>query len=275
MSLKIARMASRSRRLRNLKRTFGVAGFAALSCNAVFAQERENVFRLSSMQLTASTLQSADAKQDPASKADEAKAGKTSEDVIRFKPEAKDSASDKASDAATSKDTASKDAAGNDQAKTKNREPIVLPALPLPNTSIAGVGTGATPEDQVLGRLPPTIPLPYGADRYGFWNLDTKTWNAPVFCHQPVYFEDTMLERHGHERAPCIQPLLAGTRFFSDVIFLPYNAYLQRPLEERYNTGHYRPGSAAPAIRQRSYYDPGAMRFQLLTTGTTVLAFQP
>jgi hypothetical protein len=159
--------------------------------------------------------------------------------------------------------------------KRNTREPLVLPPLGTPNTSIKGLGTGSTPEDMVAGRLPPVVSLPFGSDRYGAWALDYKTWIAPVYCHQPTYFEDVMLERHGHERCPSLQPLLSGTRFFSDVALMPYNAYLNPPLKNIPNTGYYRPGSTAPCLRQRPTYDKGAIRFQLLTTGTSVLAFQP
>ncbi len=170
-----------------------------------------------------------------------------------------------------------KDATTVDRAPTsvKNRDPLVLPALTVPNTSIQVDGTNSVPEDLVAGRLPSVIYLPYGPDRYGFWALETKTWIAPVYCHQPLYFEDVMLERHGQERIPCLQPLLSGTRFFSDIVLMPYNAYLHPPLQERASAGHYRPGSTAPALRQRPPYDAGAIRFQLLTTGTVVLAGQP
>ncbi len=185
------------------------------------------------------------------------------------------------SNAASSQSVDSRDPASTrateekDNSKAKNREPLVLTALSIPNTSIQGVGTGSAPEDLVAGRLPPTIQLPCGADRYGFWALGSKTWTAPVYCHQPVYFEETMLERHGQERFPCLQPLVSGATFFTNIAFLPYHSYLQRPLEERYSTGHYRPGSPAPCLRQRAPYDAGALRFQLLTTGTAVLTAQP
>lgn len=267
MSLMNARMAIKNVLLGSLRGSCFVAGLgAAASCEAVYSQE--NFFRLSSVQVPAIiTVPSPRLQQVAAKKGDEAKAGQASEEVIRDKPvqsQAKDTAGDSLSETTSNKEQ-----------PAKNREPLVLPALSMPNTSIVGVGTGATPQDQVAGRLPATISLPYGSDRYGFWALESKTWTAPVFCHQPVYFEDTMLERHGHERLPCLQPVLSGTRFFTDIAFLPYNAYLQRPLEERYDTGHYRQGSAVPALRQRSPYDAGAMRFQLLTTGTAVLAVQP
>jgi len=165
------------------------------------------------------------------------------------------------------------------QSMAKDRGPIVLPALTVPNISIREIGSerakGSAPEDAVAGRLPSMIPLPFGPDRFGQWSLDYKTWTAPVFCHQPTYFEDTMLEQHGHERVPSLQPILSGVRFYSTAAFLPYLSYVNPPLKYSYNGDHYRPGSCAPALRQRPPYDKGALRFQLLTTGTAVLTMQP
>lgn len=161
------------------------------------------------------------------------------------------------------------------QSTSKNSGPLVLQALTVPNTFIQTDGTNSVPKDLTDGRLPSAIYLPYGPDRYGFWDLESKTWIAPVYCLQPLFFEDAMLERHGQERFPCLQPLLSGTRFFSDLALMPYNAYLHPPLQERPSAGHYRPGSVPPCLRQRVPYDAGAIRLQLLTTGTVVLAAQP
>ena len=52
-----------------------------------------------------------------------------------------------------------------DTTSDKKKEPIRLPALLIPNTSIQEIGTNSTPEDLVAGRLPGTIPLPFGPDR--------------------------------------------------------------------------------------------------------------
>jgi len=245
-------------------RTGCVAGVGAVvSCGPLPAQE--NVFRVASIRLQSVTIASPQGAPVGDKTAEAQNASKPSEEVIRLKPE----------QSPVSGIEAPQSNVGPDQVSSKNREPIVLPPLTVPNTSKTGAGRGATPEDFVSGRLPRSINLPYGPDRYGFWELGYKTWTAPVYCAQPLYFEDTMLERHGHERVPCVQPLVSGARFFSDIAFLPYNAYLQRPLEERYSTGHYRPGSAAPGLRQRAPYDAGALRFQLLTTGTSIIAVQP
>jgi hypothetical protein len=159
-------------------------------------------------------------------------------------------------------------------AEPTGKEPISLSPLVTPNLALKGI-TEQFPEDLVEGRLPPIQSLPSGPDRpYGL-NLSLKTWSAPVFCHQPLYFEDAMLERHGHERFPHLTPLISGARFFTGVVTRPYMVYLHPPLEDVPNTGHFRPGSPAPAIRERAPYDKGALRFQLLTTGATLVAIQP
>lgn len=153
--------------------------------------------------------------------------------------------------------------------------PIQLPSLSVPDISLDHIGNGKIPEDWVEGRLPATIPLPFGPDRQLAMSYSLKTWTAPVFCHQPLYFEDTMLERHGQERFPHLTPLISGVRFYTGILTTPYMVHLHRPLEDVCNTGHYRPGSAAPGLRERAPYDAGALRFQLLTTGAVFVGAQP
>lgn len=157
----------------------------------------------------------------------------------------------------------------------RNLEPLRVKPLVIPNTSLSGIGTGITPQDAIEGRLPDPIPLPYGPDREGGWLLSSKEWIAPVYCHFPTYYEDIMLEQHGHERCPPLQPVLSGGRFYSGLFFTPYLAYLHPPCKEISSAGNYRPGSTAPALRQRAPYDPGACGLQVLSTGTGVLLLQP
>ena len=157
----------------------------------------------------------------------------------------------------------------------RSKEPLRVGALSIPNTSIAGIGTGTTPEDATDGRLPDPMPLPYGPDREAGWSVKTKHWVAPVYCHQPTYYEDVMLEHHGHERCVVLQPVLSGARFYTGIFFTPYLATLRPPLQDIPSTGHYRPGSCAPALRQRAPYDPTAMKVQAAATAAGVVALQP
>ena len=157
----------------------------------------------------------------------------------------------------------------------RSKEPLRVGALSIPNTSISGIGTGTTPEDATAGRLPTPMPLPYGPDREAGWSVKTKHWVAPVYCHQPTYYEDVMLEHHGHERCVALQPVLSGARFYTGIFFTPYLATLRPPLQDIPSTGHYRPGSCAPALRQRAPYDPTAMKVQAAATAAGVVALQP
>lgn len=157
----------------------------------------------------------------------------------------------------------------------RSKEPLRVGSLSIPNTSISGIGTGTTPEDATDGRLPDPMPLPYGPDREAGWSVKTKHWVAPVYCHQPTYYEDVMLEHHGHERCVVLQPVLSGARFYTGIFFTPYLATLRPPLQDIPSTGHYRPGSCAPALRQRAPYDPTAMKVQAAATAAGVVALQP
>jgi hypothetical protein len=157
----------------------------------------------------------------------------------------------------------------------RSKEPLRVGSLSIPNTSIAGIGTGTTPEDATDGRLPDPMPLPYGPDREAGWSVKTKHWVAPVYCHQPTYYEDVMLEHHGHERCVVLQPVLSGARFYTGIFFTPYLATLRPPLQDIPSAGHYRPGSCAPALRQRAPYDPTAMKVQAAATAAGVVALQP
>lgn len=157
----------------------------------------------------------------------------------------------------------------------RSKEPLRVKSLSIPNTSLAGIGTGTTPEDATEGRLPSPMALPYGPDREAGWSVKTKCWVAPVYCHQPTYYDDVMLEYHGHERCTPLQPILSGTRFYTGIFFTPYLATLRPPLQDIPSTGHYRPGSCAPAIRQRAPYDPTALKVQAAASATGVIALQP
>ncbi len=74
----------------------------------------------------------------------------------------------------------------------------------------------------------------------------TVTWQASGLCHKPLYFQDTQLERYGHEFGPIAQPLISSAHFFGNVAFLPYKMGINPPSECQYALGYYRPGNCAP-----------------------------
>jgi len=153
-----------------------------------------------------------------------------------------------------------------DQDQSQGRQPEVvngrftLPDLSAASTNTSDVGNGRTP-DGFRGDSPaPLVPLPEsGAERLGSWTWSLRTWAAPNTFSNPRYFEDRMLERHGHERCPHLTPLLAGARFFGTVPMLPYLATVQHPCECEYTLGYFRTGNCVPAYLQRPPYERKAV----------------
>lgn len=149
--------------------------------------------------------------------------------------------------------------------------PISLGDLKVSNIALSNIGTGNIPDDETDGRLPKPIPLPMGPDR-GLYLYYTKPWAASGFYHQPLYFEDAMLERHGHERFPMLQPFISMAKFYGTIPLAPYKWTLQGPLEERHVLGSFRPGSPAPIVRQRLPYDQRAIRNQIGASAAAAVA---
>ncbi len=130
--------------------------------------------------------------------------------------------------------------------------PIAMESVRAPiaaaNISVTEIGTKVVPEDQAAKQANGLVPLPNGQER-GFSYL-TYRWQAANVCHWPLYFEEPMLERHGQQICPTyLQPAYSGTKFLSNLLLLPYKSTLQPPLESRYTLGHFRPGSAAPCLK--------------------------
>ena len=81
------------------------------------------------------------------------------------------------------------------------------------------------------------------------WIVTSKCYEAPAFCHRPLYFEEVNLERYGHH-FHCVQPLVSAAHFYGRVPFLPYLATVSKPWECEYPLGKYRPGSCSPYEHQ-------------------------
>jgi hypothetical protein len=87
-------------------------------------------------------------------------------------------------------------------------------------------------------------------DRGDQWLPIGFHWRASEIRYRPVYFEDTMLERHGQTRPCLVQPLVSGARFFGSIAALPYGAMVDPPWRPVSNLGHFRVGSASPCMLQ-------------------------
>lgn len=140
---------------------------------------------------------------------------------------------------------------------------ILSSTIRVSNISTSEIGSGRIPP---AGNLPGVqTGLPDGVMRGSTWKC--VHWAPAAICHYPLYFEDAMLERHGHQKFCRLQPLISGTKFFATLPVLPYKQALQGPLEPTYTLGHYRTGTPAPALRQRLPWDRNAAAIEALSLG--------
>jgi len=108
---------------------------------------------------------------------------------------------------------------------------------------------GALPEDHagvVFASLDPRAHLP-GTHRP--WGTADFHWNASLLNHQPLYFEDVNLERHGFSHGHW-QPFISGAKFFATLPALPYLMTARPPQVPRYTLGETKPGSHACYVHQ-------------------------
>lgn len=133
---------------------------------------------------------------------------------------------------------------------------FVLPEMIAPSLETTNIGNGRTPEGYLGGEPSRTELLPESPqDRGETWNWTVGHWAAADTFSHPRYFEDRMLERHGHERHPHLQPFVSGARFFATVPMLPYLMTVRDPFDCESTLGYYRSGSCAPVMLQRPPYE--------------------
>jgi hypothetical protein len=101
------------------------------------------------------------------------------------------------------------------------------------------------------------------------WATTAYCWEAPALCHNPLYFEETNLERYGYSYryARVFQPVVSGAQFFATVPLLPYRLAAEPPCDCEYTLGLYRPGSPAPF---QPYYPPLSAKGGLAEAGAAV-----
>ncbi len=128
-----------------------------------------------------------------------------------------------------------------------------------------GDWAGVLPENTAANRAPASMGLPNGQTR-GI-PVTQVNWKPANICHLPLYFEDAMLERHGHVRWGHAQPVVSGVKFFTTMPLLPYLKTLHPPCEYRYQLGHFRPGSCAPALKDHLPWDRRAAVVETVSLG--------
>ena len=132
---------------------------------------------------------------------------------------------------------------------------IELPPLVTATTSTAMIGNGSIPTPFLDQDTQPEAPLFESVQqRDEAWVWSVYPFAAANTFSHPLYFEDVMLERHGHERFPKLQPLISGARFYATVPMLPYLATIRPPASCEYKMGHFRVGDCVYPYVQRPPY---------------------
>lgn len=125
-----------------------------------------------------------------------------------------------------------------------------LRAVTIATDEIANVPKGFVIQAEGAGQ--PLIEEPLQRDPA--WSWSTYEFAAANTFSHPLYFEDVMLERHGHERFPLLQPMASGARFFATVPMLPYLMTVRHPCDYEYKMGHFRTGDCVHPYCQRPPY---------------------
>lgn len=150
-----------------------------------------------------------------------------------------------------------------------------LPNLGPRSTATDEIGNGKTPESFRADQPAPITSLPESGsqrDSQSEWNWSIANWAAPNTFSNPRFFEDRMLERHGHERFGLAQPLASGFRFAATLPMLPYLMAINDPCECEYTLGHYRSGNCAPRVFQRPPRDRRAILVESAAVATGFIA---
>ncbi len=107
---------------------------------------------------------------------------------------------------------------------------------------------GELPPDYASMRFAQAGEVRHGPGATRQWGEAAFRWEAAAMHHQPLYFEDINLERHGYSTG-ILQPVVSAAHFFGRVPALPYLVGARPHRECVYTLGHYRPGSCAPFER--------------------------
>ncbi|KAA5543620.1 hypothetical protein FYK55_10440 [Roseiconus nitratireducens] len=138
-----------------------------------------------------------------------------------------------------------------------------LPPIEALTTNTDDIGDGKLPAGFREGEQAPVMSLPEsGMDRDVAWQWHLRPWAASNMFTHPLYFEDRMLERHGHQRFPHLQPAISGGRFLASTFMLPYLSTINPPCECQYTLGYFRTGNCVPAFKQRPPYKRSAAAAQ-------------
>lgn len=114
-----------------------------------------------------------------------------------------------------------------------------------PNAILCPLPINADPK-VVYGKCPDEQPLTLQGSLERNAGVTPVYWLASNVAHNPLYFEDSGLERSGHTFSDVVQPFVSVGKFGVQVAALPYSIALDPMWKHETPLGHYRPGETAP-----------------------------
>jgi hypothetical protein len=106
---------------------------------------------------------------------------------------------------------------------------------------------GCEPDPRLQCPEPALVPVSGTGERF-FPHLEYR-WAASNLHHNPLYFENPLLERYGHVHySDCVEPAFSVARFGVQVLSLPYQLALDPVCRDQYALGWYRPGDFTPKL---------------------------
>lgn len=89
------------------------------------------------------------------------------------------------------------------------------------------------------------------------WQMPQAQWSPTGLWHNPLYFEEPNLERHGLTFGVA-QPAVSAAHFLGNVAALPYHMAIRHPQDCVYSLGDCRPGDPVPYYRYREPFNKHA-----------------
>ena len=114
-----------------------------------------------------------------------------------------------------------------------------------PNAVLCPRPANADPKVE-FGKCPDENPLAPQGSLERNAGITPVYWHASNVTHNPLYFEDSGLERSGHSFSDVVQPFVSVSKFGAQVVALPYTIALDPMWKHDSPLGHYRPGESAP-----------------------------
>ncbi len=128
---------------------------------------------------------------------------------------------------------------------------------PFHDYSPSGVKPTSAANDP-RNRTPKILPLPASGSVERAFATTEFQWEAANVFHNPLYFEDTELERYGHTYPFGLQPVASLAKFGVQTAALPYQIALNPVWRQQYPLGYYRPGDPAPPLFYQMPFDSKA-----------------